>query len=115
MPLSDPAVVATKAGEVVTGFSKVETLAGSGEAMALLHGSDAAIDGRQKLDRKHAAVSHSRGRAAIVVDCLTIDELSLAFGRENVVHAALTAGGAARRIVTEAERLIRYRSGNCAS
>ncbi len=107
--------LANKAGELITGFTKVEALLASGEASALLHGSDAAADGRLKLDRKHAAVAQDRGKVAVVLDALSIGELSLAIGRENVVHAALRQGGAARRVVTVAERLMRYRSGSCIS
>lgn len=109
--LMDAISLANKAGELVPGFGKVDALLGGGEAMALLHGSDAAADGRHKLDRKHAAISESLEQEAIVIDLLSIDELSLAIGRENVVHAALREGGAARRVVAEAERLSRYRSG----
>ncbi|MGE0767316.1 MAG: RNA-binding protein [Hyphomicrobiaceae bacterium] len=47
--------------------------------------------------------------AEIIID-LTIQELSLALGRENVVHAAVIKGGAARYFLTEIQRLRRYRS-----
>lgn len=104
--------LANKAGQVVTGFTKVDAVVAAGEAIALMHGSGAAADGRQKLDRKLAAVAQDKGKSAVLIDCLTIDELSLAIGRENVVHAALRAGGAAQRVIAEAERLMRYRSGN---
>lgn len=110
--LMEAVSLANKAGLVVTGFTKVEALVGSGDALALLHGADCAADGRLKLDRRHAAVALDRGKAAIVLDGLTISELSLAIGRENVVHAALRKGGAAQRVVAEAERLLRYRSGS---
>jgi len=109
--LMDAISLANKAGDLSTGFGKVEGLLNSGEAIALLHGFDAAVDGRQKLARKYTAISDSLEQPVVIVDVLKIDELSLAIGRENVVHAALREGGAARRVVAEAERVLRYRSG----
>jgi predicted RNA-binding protein YlxR (DUF448 family) len=107
--------LANKAGLVTTGFEKVETLLNAGRAAALLHGSDAAADGTGKLDRKFAAIQRDKGQAGPVVDWLTIDQMSLAIGRSNVVHAGLKQGGATNRFLWEAERLRRYRSGMGAS
>jgi predicted RNA-binding protein YlxR (DUF448 family) len=103
--------LANKAGLVSTGFEKVEALLESGRAAALLHGADAAADGRRRLDRKFAAIQQDRGQTAAIVDWLTIEQLSLAIGRSNVVHAGLKQGGATQRFLREAERLRRYRSG----
>jgi predicted RNA-binding protein YlxR (DUF448 family) len=103
--------LANKAGLVVTGFDKVETLLDSGRAVALVHGAEAAEDGRGKLDRKYTAICRGQGRPGIIVDWLTIAQLSLAIGRSNVVHAGLKQGGATQRFLREAERLQRYRSG----
>ena len=107
--------LANKAGLVTAGFEKVETLLAAGRAAALLHGSDAAADGTGKLDRKFAAIQRDKGQPATVVDWLTIDQMSLAIGRSNVVHAGLKQGGATNRFLREAERLRRYRSGMGAS
>jgi predicted RNA-binding protein YlxR (DUF448 family) len=107
--------LANKAGLVVSGFEKVETLLGSGKAGALLHGSDAAEDGQRKLDRKYTAICRDKGKVARIVDWLTIAQLSLAIGRSNVVHAGLKPGGATQTFLREAERLQRYRSGVNAS
>jgi uncharacterized protein len=107
--------LANKAGLVTTGFEKVDGLIGGGRAAALLQGSDAAEDGKRKLDRKFAAIQRDSGKDGPVVDWLTIEQLSLAIGRSNVVHAALKQGGATQRFLREAERLRRYRSGFGAS
>jgi len=40
-----------------------------------------------------------------VIDVLTREELSLAMGRENVVHAAIRPGALADRLVLNATRL----------
>jgi len=105
--------LANKAGEVITGFDKVAALIERGRATFLVHGRGAAAGGIEKLDRKMntafaAAPGHS---GSIIADCLTVDQLSLAMGRSNVVHAALTGGGAAKRFAGEASRLVAYRNG----
>jgi predicted RNA-binding protein YlxR (DUF448 family) len=123
--------LANKAGLVVAGFAKVEAQIGAGTVAVLLHAADGSRDGAAKLDGKLRARAHlealgeeidARERTApstarqhnpsakIITD-LTIDELSLALGRENVVHAAVINGGAARYFLTEIQRLRRYRSG----
>jgi predicted RNA-binding protein YlxR (DUF448 family) len=107
--------LANKAGLVHTGAEKVEKLLDAGRAVALLHGSDGTAEGRRKLDRKFTAIQRDKGQPTPVVDWLTIEELSLAMGRSNVVHAGLIQGGATKRLLSEAERLRRYRSGLSAS
>lgn len=122
--------LANKAGLVVAGFAKVEAQIASGAVAALLHAADASQDGAAKLDGKlrarayiealakapdlvDEAASPTPARAvsqAKIITDLTIDELSLALGRENVVHAAVIHGGAARYFLTEIQRLRRYRS-----
>ena len=103
--------IALKAGLVLTGFTKIDSAIAQGQPVAILHGLGAAEDGMEKLDRRFAAMSRDAGRPAIVVRELTIEQMSLALGRANVVHAALMVGGAARHFLTEAERLARYRTG----
>ena len=104
--------MANKAGRVVTGFSKVDSELGRGNIVVLVHASDAAQDGCAKLDRKWKAVAADIGREPRIVTELKIQQLDLAIGRENVVHAALSAGGATTRFSIEAERLGRYRLPN---
>ena len=107
--------LANKAGLVHSGAEKVEKLLDGGRAVALLHGSDGTAEGRRKLDRKFTAIQRDKGQSTPIVDWLTIEELSLAMGRSNVVHAGLIQGGATKRLLGEAERLRRYRSGLSAS
>lgn len=103
--------IANKAGQVVVGFAQVDSLLDSGQAVALVHGNDAAEGGRDKLDRKFRAVSGAKNQPAPVVDAFAIQQISLAMGRTNVVHAGLIQGGATSRFLTEADRLVRYRTG----
>jgi hypothetical protein len=78
----------------------------------LVHAADAAVAGAGKLSRKLQAVWQARGTKGepVVLDTLTSADLSLAMGRANVVHAALTKGGAAANFLKDAERLQRYRA-----
>jgi hypothetical protein len=101
--------LANKAGLVTSGFTKIDSRLDAGEIGALLHGAEAADDGRERLGRKFRAVQASRGQPAPVFDDLTIEELSLAIGRPNVVHAGLGTGGAADRTISEAGRLQHFR------
>ncbi len=93
--------LARKAGDIVAGFEKVKGWLQGGAAAVLVTASDAAEDGRRKL----------RGLAAGLpdVDLFTSDQLSLALGRGNVIHAALRDGGLARRFLAEVDLLAGYR------
>lgn len=99
--------LARRAGCVTAGFVKVEALFRShtGRIAALVEASDSGPADRGKL------VGHARRKGAIpVIGCLTQAEIGLAFGRENVVHAALTQGPLAVRFVAEAQRLGGFRA-----
>jgi predicted RNA-binding protein YlxR (DUF448 family) len=113
--LQQSLAIANKAGAVILGYAKLDTELERGTIALLLHGSDAAAGGQDKLDRKFRAVAEASGRAAPVVALLTTPQMSLAMGRENVVHAGLKQGGATDRVLDDAERLRRYRSGIGAS
>ncbi len=100
---------ANKAGLLSCGFSKVDEAIGSHHAIALLQAYDASEDGTDRLMRKFIAERGAAGRTAPVVRIFAIDEMSLAIGRSNVVHAALAAGGPADGFVGKARRLMRFR------
>ncbi len=89
--------LARKAGQAVTGFEKTRARLTSGAAGALIEASDAAPDGRRKIEAVAGAVPR--------IDCLDRDELGLAFGRDFAIHAALDAGSFADRALAEARRL----------
>jgi hypothetical protein len=103
--------LANKAGLVHAGFAKTEATIGSRQCVALIHASGAAGDGAAKLDRIFRALWDERNEPdePTIVTCLASAELSLAIGRSNVVHAALTNGGAGKHFLNEAARLRRYR------
>jgi predicted RNA-binding protein YlxR (DUF448 family) len=102
--------LANKAGLVVTGFTKVEAEIAAGTVAVLIHGADAAEDGRLKLERRLKGASRASGKSVPVCNGLTVEQLSLALGRANVVHACLSTGGATAMFLAEVERLGRYRA-----
>ena len=93
--------LARKAGEAVQGFTKVDEALRKGPVRLLLHAQGAAADGRAKLDRLC-------GAATVVSESFRSDELDLAFGRENVVHAAVAAGGLAEKLVVLLQRMASF-------
>jgi predicted RNA-binding protein YlxR (DUF448 family) len=105
--------LANKAGQVVFGFAKIEEAIAKGEVMALLHASEASEDGCRKLDGKFRA--ESRDQWVAPSRTFSTDELSLASGRTNVIHAALIQGGAALALLAAASRVERYRKKLSAS
>jgi hypothetical protein len=104
----DALAVAGKAGRVVTGFAQVEAALARPEVVAILHAADAARDGVRKLD---AACRRVRTDAPLVViDTFKSDQLDLALGRSNVIHAALLAGSASATFLARCQRLERFRA-----
>ena len=93
--------LARKAGLAVAGFTKVEDAAKQASILAVIHVTGAAPDGVAKVDRLC-------GPEAAVLDFWRPDELDLAFGRENVVHAALKRGGGAQKVLDLASTLARF-------
>jgi predicted RNA-binding protein YlxR (DUF448 family) len=110
--LAEAISLANKAGQLVTGFAKVEELVGQGRAAVLIQAADGAAGGAAKLTRKFEALVGPERAAEATVAELPGEQLDLAIGRSNVVHAAASGGGAAQRILEEARRLRRYRSGD---
>ena len=87
--------LANKAGAAVTGFAKVEAAIAAGPIAALIHAREASEDGRRKLA---GALRRRLGDTISAVPVVTEfagQELDLAFGRSNVIHAALVAERAA--------------------
>jgi hypothetical protein len=107
--------IAAKAGQVISGFAKVEGALqsrGSRAAIgALIHASDGAEDGIRKLDAlaRRNAGNEGQGPDFPIIAALISAELDLALGRSNVVHAALLAGPASRTFLSRSQILVRYR------
>jgi predicted RNA-binding protein YlxR (DUF448 family) len=104
--------LANKAGEAVFGNAKAEEAIARDRVLALIHAREAAEDGCRKLDGKARGMAD--GRPVPTIRAFGADELGLASGRANVIHAALIQGGAARNVLAAASRLERYRKGRAA-
>lgn len=84
-----------RAGTLITGSDRIETAARRGEVRLLIHAADAADDGRSKLDQAWRVGGGERQGLVFPAE-RTI--LSLALGRQNVVHIALVDRAAAARV-----------------
>lgn len=99
----DAIALARRAGQAVCGFEKVKAELKAGRAAVLVEARDAAADGKSKM----RALASGRP----VVELFDAVELGAPFGRDQSVHAALTKGGLARRLVEEAGLLAGFRQG----
>jgi uncharacterized protein len=98
--------LARRAGQAVLGFDNVlRELDARVVPVVLVEASDGAADGRRKL----AGSIYARDLKIEIIEVLTSAELSLALGRENVIHAALKPGRLAERLTFDAGRLGGFR------
>ncbi|MEO1119850.1 MAG: DUF448 domain-containing protein [Pseudomonadota bacterium] len=102
-----------RAGNIVLGSNRIAEQARAGAVALLLHASDASEDGRKKLDQAwrvgtEAEGSGARGR----VLPLDREALSVALGRENVVHLGVSGHSgdlrAANRVEQAVARLLKF-------
>jgi len=99
--------LARKAGTLIGGFGKVEAALASDPVVALIHAADAGADGIAKLG---AAARRRFGEGKLpVIRCFGAEQLDLAFGRTNVIHAALLAGPASDNVLARVWDLVGYR------
>ena len=106
--------VAAKAGQVITGFTKVADALqrqAHSPVRALIHASDGAADGIRKLDALLGQNRRNDGKSAeiAIVNMLSSEQLDLALGRSNVIHAAVLAGPAGDTFLSRSQMLVRYR------
>jgi len=107
--MQDHLGLARRAGVLVMGFDNVQwALTGRRKINILVEASDGAVDGLRKL----LDTAQRQGVMPTTLNCLSREELSVALGRENVVHAALFPGPLADRLVLDAERLGGFRPRN---
>jgi uncharacterized protein len=103
--------LANKAGVVVTGFTKVEETIASGTIACLVHAAGCGDDGVRKLQQSLRR-RHSDDRARPSIGLFRSNQLDLALGRSNVIHAALVEGAASRGFLDRCRRLALYRSAS---
>ena len=101
--------LARKAGTVIGGFGKVEAALAAEPVVGLIHAREAAPDGVAKLQ---AAARRRFGDGGLpVIRCFGGEQLDLAFGRTNVIHAALLAGVASDNVLARVGAFVRYCGG----
>lgn len=93
-----------KAGRLAVGFEKVRGLISQGGAAVLIVARDAGAHGVGKT----VALAQAQAEPVAVVEAFGRQDLALALGREDVVHAALSKDGAWARLLSDVERFLRF-------
>ena len=98
-----------KSGKLLTGSDRIAEHARAGLVAWLAHARDAGEDGNRKLDQAWRVGQEAEGSGMTGLT-LPLDRmaLSVALGRDNVVHLALTDPAAAGRLAAPLQRLLRY-------
>ena len=98
-----------KSGRLLVGSDRIAENARMGKVTWLAHASDAGEDGSRKLDQAWRVGREEEGSGLHGVT-LPLDRaaLSVALGRDNVVHLALTDREAAARLDLPLRRLLRF-------
>ena len=102
--------LARRAGQAVCGFDKVCAEARAGRVALILAACDGAREGRDKVRALTAA--RKTGRDVPEIDLFDTVALGGVFGRDRTVHACLTPGRLADRLVTDAKLLAGLRPGD---
>ncbi len=90
-----------RSGNLINGSDKIENAARAGKVALLIHAADAGEDGNRSLDQ---AWRVGGGGPEGMIFPLGRTILSMALGRENVVHVALTDPAAASRVSHAVDR-----------
>ena len=103
-----------RSGRLLAGSDRIAENARAGRVAWLAHAADAGEDGSRKLDQAWRVGEEAEGSGMAGVR-LPLDRaaLSVALGRDNVVHLALTDSAAAQRLNAVLERLVHYRGHAC--
>ncbi|MCC6925200.1 DUF448 domain-containing protein [Novosphingobium sp.] len=98
-----------KTGKLLVGSDRIAEHARGGLVEWLAHASDAGEDGSRKLDQawRVGLEEEGSGRQGLTLP-LDRAALSVALGRDNVVHLALTDRDAAARVELPLRRLLRF-------
>ena len=98
-----------RAGHLILGSERIAEHARGGAVELLLHAADASDDGNRKLDQAWRVGREAEGSGETGV-VLPLDRaaLSVAMGRDNVVHMALADPAAAARVSLALSRLMHF-------
>src|SRR5688572_10458550 len=95
-----------RAGMLILGSDRIANEARMGKVAALYHAADASEDGSRKLDQAFRVGRDAEG-TGLAGERLPLDRaaLSVALGRDNVVHLALADRASAERVAIPLRRL----------
>jgi predicted RNA-binding protein YlxR (DUF448 family) len=98
-----------RAGRLILGSDRIAGEARSGGVAALYHAADASDDGSRKLDQAWRMGQDAEGTGLSGLR-LPLDRaaLSVALGRDNVVHLALADARSAKRVAAPLRRLLTF-------
>jgi len=98
-----------RAGKLILGSDRIANELRLGRAAALYHAADAGEDGSRKLDQAFRVGADAEGTDLAGLR-LPLDRaaLSVALGRDNVVHLALADRASAGRVAIPLRRLLNY-------
>ena len=98
-----------RAGRLILGSDRITNEARTGGIAALYHAADASEDGSRKLDQAWRVGEDAEGSGLCGIR-LPLDRaaLSVALGRDNVVHLALTDKASAERVGAPLKRLLTF-------
>ena len=105
--------MARKAGQFVSGNSKVDNAVRSGAALAVFHATDAAPDGVRKISqaRKAWMLTMDEREEIPAFQLMSFDEMQELMGDNAFIHAVALAGQAGQGVVKRAKLLETYRGG----
>ncbi len=101
--------LARKAGAVALGAAKVEATVRSGKAAGVLHAIEASPDGIRKIAAARKSVAHLGGPHVPAIRLFSEQEMSLAMGATNVIHAAVLGQGPGEAALKRITALAAYR------
>jgi hypothetical protein len=106
--------MARKAGQFVSGSTKVDNAVRSGEALAVFHATDAAADGVRKIAqaRKAWALVMDEPEEPPAFQLMSYEEMQELMGDNAFIHAVALAGQAGEGVVKRAKLLETYRGGS---
>ena len=98
-----------RTGRLILGSDRIAGEARSGGVAALYHAADASDDGSRKLDQAWRVGEDAEGTGLCGIR-LPLDRtaLSVALGRDNVVHLALADSKSAERVAAPLQRLLNF-------
>lgn len=98
-----------RTGRLILGSDRIAGEARSGGIAALYHAADASEDGSRKLDQAWRVGEDAEGSGLCGIR-LPLDRmaLSVALGRDNVVHLALADNNSAERVAAPLQRLLNF-------